>query len=85
MHQYRKKFLLFFLSFVIIFTSIANAENSEVNEILSTIQKDLRIGLGAPTGKASRRLEETINKHVSNIVAAAFSNNIRNLFCLYFL
>tara|TARA_B100001250_G_scaffold115898_1_gene98276 strand:+ start:3085 stop:4068 length:984 start_codon:yes stop_codon:yes gene_type:complete len=42
MHQYRKKFLLFFLSFVIIFTSIANAENSEVNEILSTIQKDLR-------------------------------------------
>ncbi len=42
MHQYRKKFLLFFLSFIIIFTSIANAENSEVKEILSTIQKDLR-------------------------------------------
>ena len=42
MYQYRTKFLLFFLSFVITLTSISNAENYEINEILKTIQKDLR-------------------------------------------
>ncbi len=32
-----------------------------------TINKDLRIGLGAPTGKAARRLEETIQKSIIHL------------------